>query len=58
MQVRMADPGPGRLADPMMNRNASYLALTRHRHGVQVYSMVPRSHGIVAALAPRAGERL
>ena len=26
------------LADPMMNRNASYVALTRHRDGVQVYS--------------------
>src|SRR5262249_7377019 len=26
------------LADPMMNRNASYVALTRHRHGVQVYT--------------------
>ena len=26
------------LADPMMNRNASYVALTRHRQGVQVYS--------------------
>ena len=26
------------LADPMMNPNASYVALTRHRHGVQVYT--------------------
>ena len=26
------------LADPMMNRNASYVALTRHREGVQVYT--------------------
>jgi AAA domain len=26
------------LADPMMNRNASYVALTRHRQGVQVYA--------------------
>jgi hypothetical protein len=26
------------LADPMMNRNASYAALTRHREGVQVYT--------------------
>jgi hypothetical protein len=26
------------LADPLMNRNASYVALTRHRDGVQVYT--------------------
>jgi len=26
------------LADPLMNRNASYVALTRHRQGVQVYT--------------------
>jgi hypothetical protein len=26
------------LADPMMNRNASYVALTRHREGLRVYS--------------------
>ncbi|HVT61804.1 MAG TPA: AAA family ATPase, partial [Thermoanaerobaculia bacterium] len=26
------------LADPMMNRNASYVALTRHREGVKVYA--------------------
>jgi hypothetical protein len=26
------------LADPMMNRNASYVALTRHRQGVEVYT--------------------
>ncbi len=26
------------LADPLMNRNASYVALTRHREGVQVYT--------------------
>jgi len=26
------------LADPMMNRNASYVALTRHREGVHVYT--------------------
>ena len=25
-------------ADPLMNRNASYVALTRHREGVQVYT--------------------
>jgi len=26
------------LADPLMNRNASYVALTRHREGLQVYT--------------------
>jgi hypothetical protein len=26
------------LADPMMNRNASYVALIRHRQGVEVYT--------------------
>ncbi|HLX10697.1 MAG TPA: hypothetical protein VKY89_22805, partial [Thermoanaerobaculia bacterium] len=26
------------LADPLMNRNASYVALTRHRQDVQVYT--------------------